>query len=93
VTQQYFIPEYRRCQIDCLDRTGDAKLILNLRTRQEELYDLALDPGEQHNVDASEAKAAAPLREMLDRWRSSATAASLEPGLGSAAVVVSVFPS
>lgn len=52
-------------------RTGDAKLIRNLRTHQEEFYDLSRDPGERHDVRVNSDKAD-ELRAMLDRWRSSA---------------------
>jgi arylsulfatase A-like enzyme len=53
-------------------RTGNAKLILNLRTKAEEFYDLAQDPLEQHNVDSPAEPRADELRGMLDRWRAAA---------------------
>ena len=66
-------------------RTGDAKLIRNLRTKQEEFYDLAHDPGERHNKEAettADADAlhgrAAALRTMLEQWRSSTVLATDE---------------
>ena len=56
-------------------RTGGAKLIRNLRTHQEEFYDLANDPGERMNLDAAlQEKQRDQLRVILDRWRSSARA-------------------
>jgi arylsulfatase A-like enzyme len=61
-------------------RTGDAKLIRNLRTNQEEFYDLATDPGERHDMHVNNEKAD-ELRAMLERWRSSAngtTASEIE---------------
>jgi len=61
-------------------RTGDAKLIRNLRTNQEEFYDLATDPGERHDMHVNNEKAD-ELRAILERWRSSAngtTASEIE---------------
>jgi arylsulfatase A-like enzyme len=59
-------------------RTADAKLIRNLRTHEEEFYDLASDPRERHNVEpASDAGGdphhdeVAALRAMLEQWRAS----------------------
>jgi hypothetical protein len=57
-------------------RTGDAKLIRNLRTHKEEFYDLDKDPGERTNIDSVEQHGRNQLRLILDRWRSSATPAS-----------------
>jgi len=55
-------------------RTGDAKLIRNLRTNKEEFYDLDHDPGERTNLDAIGQRERDQLRIILTRWRSSATA-------------------
>lgn len=59
-------------------RTADAKLIRNLRTHEEEFYDLTRDPRERHNVEpASDAGSdphhdeVAALRAMLEQWRAS----------------------
>jgi hypothetical protein len=57
-------------------RTGGAKLIRNLRTRREEFYDLASDPGERTNLDALPKTQRDQLRFILDRWRSSVTNSS-----------------
>jgi len=57
-------------------RTGDAKLIRNLRTHKEEFYNLDKDPGERMNIDAVEQGERNQLRLILDRWRSSATSSS-----------------
>jgi len=57
-------------------RTGDAKLIRNLRTNKEEFYDLDHDPGERMNIDAIGQRERDQLRIILTRWRSSATAAN-----------------
>ena len=45
-------------------RTGDAKLIRNLRTNKEEFYDLSPDPGERHDLHENSDKAE-ELRAML----------------------------
>jgi arylsulfatase A-like enzyme len=55
-------------------RTGDAKLIRNLRTNKEEFYDLDHDPGERMNIDAISQIERDQLRIILTRWRSSAPA-------------------
>jgi arylsulfatase A-like enzyme len=54
-------------------RTGDAKLIRNLRTRQEEFYNLGTDPGEKTNLAAGGERGRDQLRVILDHWRSSTT--------------------
>jgi arylsulfatase A-like enzyme len=55
-------------------RIGDAKLIRNLRTQREELYNLNADPGERKNLDAVDQRERDQLRLILSRWRSSASA-------------------
>lgn len=62
-------------------RTGDAKLIRNLRTNKEEYYDLDHDPGERKNIDAISQRERDQLRVILTRWRSSATAANSQADL------------
>lgn len=62
-------------------RTGDAKLIRNLRTNKEELYDLDHDPGERRNIDAVSQRERDQLRLILNRWRSAAMAANNEADL------------
>jgi arylsulfatase A-like enzyme len=57
-------------------RTGDAKLIRNLRTNKEEFYDLITDPGERKNLAGLGQKGRSQLEMILNRWRSSATPAS-----------------
>jgi arylsulfatase A-like enzyme len=57
-------------------RTADAKLIVNLRTHREELYDLARDPYEKHNIDGQNEAKADELRALLDRWRAASPASS-----------------
>ncbi|MCU1246190.1 MAG: putative Arylsulfatase [Acidobacteria bacterium] len=57
-------------------RTADAKLIVDLRTHREELYDLARDPYERHNIDAENEPKAEELRALLDRWRAATPASS-----------------
>lgn len=66
-------------------RTADAKLIRNLRTHEEEFYDLTRDPRERHNVEATLDAAgdphhdeAAALRAMLEQWRASNAAADAD---------------
>jgi arylsulfatase A-like enzyme len=60
-------------------RTGDAKLIRNLRTNKEEFYDLDHDPGERKNIDAVNPRERDELRIILNRWRSSATTSASNP--------------
>lgn len=63
-------------------RTGREKLIWNLQTNQRELYDLVLDPGEQHAVASPEELNT--MAAQLEQWRSSASeeerADRMEPG-------------
>ncbi len=49
-------------------RRGRWKLIHYYEDGRDELYDLAADPGEQHDVAASEPDLARELRGALDRW-------------------------
>jgi hypothetical protein len=62
-------------------RTGDAKLIRNLRTNKEEFYDLDHDPGERTNIDAIGQRERDQLRVILTHWRSSAVAANNQANL------------
>jgi arylsulfatase A-like enzyme len=62
-------------------RTGDAKLIRNLRTNKEEFYDLDHDPGERLNIDAVSQRERDQLRIILARWRSSAATANSQADL------------
>jgi arylsulfatase A-like enzyme len=55
-------------------RTGDAKLIRNLRTQREEFYNLDADPGERKNLDSVKRQERDQLRLILSHWRSSAAA-------------------
>ena len=50
-------------------RTADAKLIVDLRTKKEEFYDLAIDPLEHENRDQPGGPRVDELRAILDRWR------------------------
>jgi arylsulfatase A-like enzyme len=50
-------------------RKGSMKLIEWFEDGSLELYDLAADPGERHNLAADRAKEAAGLRAELARWR------------------------
>jgi arylsulfatase A-like enzyme len=59
-------------------RTGDAKLIRDLRTQREEFYNLDADPGERKNLDAVKQRERDQLRLMLNHWRSSAAATAKE---------------
>lgn len=62
--------------------TGDLwKLIVNYRRGQIELYDLASDPEELHNLAASEPARTRELYEELARWYLSASGRSLDPSL------------
>ncbi len=56
-------------------REGDWKLIEFFEDDHVELYDLALDPGEQYNFASSFAPKAEDLRAKLHRWRESVQAA------------------
>jgi len=46
----------------------DWKLIVDETTGRSELYDLADDPGERHNVAAEQRERVAALRQLLDTW-------------------------
>jgi len=49
-------------------RRGDWKLIQYLKEDRTELYDLAADPGELHNLVAEQSEKASDLRNELSRW-------------------------
>lgn len=49
-------------------RTEKYKLYYDRHTKREELYDLALDPGERNNIIESNPEAAEPLRKRLFEW-------------------------
>ncbi|MBA3482522.1 MAG: DUF4976 domain-containing protein, partial [Pirellulales bacterium] len=49
-------------------RRGDFKLIEFYADSRIELYDLAADPGEEHDLAEPEAERAAPLRRELQAW-------------------------
>ena len=50
-------------------RQGDLKLVEFYDTGEVELYDLAKDLGEQHNLAEKQPQKAAQLRQMLGKWR------------------------
>jgi arylsulfatase A len=52
-------------------REGDHKAIEYLEDGRLELYDLARDPGEEHDLAAEQPARTAALREKLHRWRES----------------------
>ena len=60
-------------------REGDWKLIEFFEDDHVELYNLALDPGEQYNFASSFAPKAADLRAKLQSWRASVNAAMPSP--------------
>jgi arylsulfatase A len=60
-------------------REGDWKLIEFFEDEHTELYNLALDPGEQYNFASSFAPKAAELRAKLHTWRSEMNAAMPRP--------------
>jgi len=49
-------------------RAGDEKLVYSWRREKSELYDLALDPGEQHDLAAERPERAAELQQRLFSW-------------------------
>jgi arylsulfatase A len=63
-------------------REGDWKLIEFFEDNHLELYNLALDPGEQYNFASSFADKAFELRERLETWRTSVTAVMPTPNPG-----------
>lgn len=63
-------------------REGDWKLIEFFEDDHMELYNLALDPGEQYNFASSFADKAFVLREKLRAWRASVNAAMPSPNPG-----------
>lgn len=60
-------------------RQGDWKLIEFFEDDQVELYNLALDPGEQYNFASSFAARAEDLRAQLHKWRESVNATMPSP--------------
>jgi arylsulfatase A-like enzyme len=67
-------PARRSSYDDKAVRTGDYKLVYNVKLDQAELYNLADDPGELHDLAAEEPGRAAAMRDELRAW----TAAALE---------------
>jgi arylsulfatase A-like enzyme len=49
-------------------RDGNWKYIFDLREGAEELYDLAADPAERHNLAATQPERCARLRQRLAAW-------------------------
>ena len=49
-------------------RAGDEKLVYSWRREQGELYDLAADPGEQHDLAPERPERAAELERRLSAW-------------------------
>ena len=47
---------------------GDAKLLVDRRTRRSELYRLGSDPAERHDLAAREPEEVARLRSLMDAW-------------------------
>lgn len=63
-------------------REGDWKLIEFFEDNHMELYNLALDPGEQYNFASSFADKAFDLREKLATWRTAVNAVMPKPNPG-----------
>jgi arylsulfatase A-like enzyme len=49
-------------------REGNWKYLFDLREGAEELYDLAADPSERHNLAAAQPERCARLRQRLAAW-------------------------
>ena len=60
-------------------RRGDWKLIHSYESGQDELYDLATDPGEERDVASQNPERTAELREDMDRWLAEVGARLPEP--------------
>ncbi len=60
-------------------RVGDWKLVEQFEDDGAELYDLARDPGETHNLAASQPDVVRDLRRQLADWRTSVDAANNPP--------------
>jgi arylsulfatase A len=60
-------------------RAGDEKLVLSWRQDRSELFDLASDPGERHDLAAERPERAAELRAELLRWLGDVGAALPHP--------------
>jgi uncharacterized sulfatase len=65
----WHLPHYHHSTPASAIRRGDWKLIEFFETGAVELYDLGRDPGEQHDLAASESQRARELREALAAWR------------------------
>lgn len=63
-------------------RLGGVKLIRDLHTHREELYDLVADPHELHNLYRAHAPQFDKMRVCLSHWRSGATATGEQIELG-----------
>jgi arylsulfatase A len=59
-------------------RCGDYKLIEYFENNTVQLFNLAKDPGEQHDLAREEPESAARLTAMLHRWRESVSARMME---------------
>jgi arylsulfatase A-like enzyme len=59
-------------------RSGDHKLIEYFENHTVQLFHLAKDPGEQHDLAREEPETGARLRAMLHRWRESVSAQTME---------------
>jgi arylsulfatase A-like enzyme len=55
-------------------RSGPYKLVEFFEDSRVELYDLAADPGEQHDLAASQPERAETMRKQLAEWRTSVDA-------------------
>jgi arylsulfatase A len=63
-------------------RCGDLKLIEYYENQTVQLFDLAKDPGEQHDLSDSLPEKAEELREMLHQWREDVNAQMMSPNPG-----------
>lgn len=59
-------------------RCGDYKLIEYFENNTVQLFNLAKDPGEQHDLAVQEPESAARLKAMLHRWRETVSAQMME---------------
>jgi arylsulfatase A-like enzyme len=65
-------PARRSTYDDKALRLGDSKAVYNVDLDQIELYDLSLDPGEQHDLSEIEPERAAVMRDQLREWTATA---------------------